>query len=146
PDPKKHPLTFRVRINKILRELAGHISIVKDGEADPSGHITEFIDKDENAVNSIFVPGDGFIITGHKIKLAGDDPGVGVFFVPVNDPSKAVKATRIFENSSGKLIGICPDTGYQHSKIEIRTQYSGSTTVFLKSPRVITSRFTLEQA
>ncbi|MCL1836166.1 MAG: hypothetical protein FWG46_01325 [Treponema sp.] len=38
-------------------------------------YIDEFIDFDENSVNTIFIPGDQFEILGHKIKIAGDDPG-----------------------------------------------------------------------
>jgi hypothetical protein len=71
---------------------------------------------------------------------------VRVFFVPVDDPSKAVKATRIAENSSSKIIGVCPDISYAFNRIEVRTQYTGSSATFLKAPRIITSAFTLEHA
>jgi hypothetical protein len=109
-----------------------------------NAYIAEFIDADEDAVNSIFIPENQFVITGHLIKVAGDDPGVGVFFVPADDPAQAVKVTRIAENSSAKIIGISPDTGHAFNRIEIRTQYTGSGDKFLKAPRVITSGFVLE--
>jgi hypothetical protein len=143
-DHKKHPITFRVRNRTALRSLAKHITIEIEGIAEANGYIAEFIDTDENAANSVFIPGNQFIITGHLIKAAGDAPGVGVYFVPADDPSAAVKVTRIAENSDSKIIGISPDTGYPYNKIEIRTQYAGSGTT-LKAPRVITSSFTLEQ-
>jgi hypothetical protein len=64
----------------------------------------------------------------------------------VDDPSRAVKVTRLGENSASHVSGIAPDTGFIQNKIEIRTQYNGSGTSVLKAPRVITSSFTLEQA
>jgi hypothetical protein len=83
---------------------------------------------------------------GHKIKIAGDDPAVGLYFVPVNDPSKTMKATRIAENSPSKIIGVAPGTGSSPVRIEVRTQFSGSGGTLLKAVRVITSGFTLEES
>jgi hypothetical protein len=145
-DPKKHKITFRFRTLPKMRRLIQFIAIDIEGIADTSGWIDEFIDTDENSVNTIFTPGDQFIIHGHKIKAAGDDPSVGVYFVPVDDPSKAVKITRIAENNPSKIIGIAPKTEYQRNRIEIRTQYAGASNTFLKTPRVITSGFILEEA
>jgi hypothetical protein len=146
PDPKTHPLTFRFHARKPLRDIAAGIHIVVEGLADVEGWIDEYRDTDEDAVNSIFIPGDQFVINGHKIKIAGDDPVVGLFFVPVDNPSAAVKVTRLAENSSSRIIGIAPQTGHQYNRIEVRTQYSHSGSPFLKNPRVITSDFILEEA
>jgi hypothetical protein len=65
--------------------------------------------------------------------------------VPIDDPSAAVKVTRIMENHPHKIIGIAPDTGHQYCRLEVRTQYSASNTL-LKTPRVISSPFVLEEA
>jgi hypothetical protein len=54
------------------------------------------------SVNRVFVPGNQFVITGDKIKVAGEDPACGVYMVPVDDPSSALKLTRIAENSPGR--------------------------------------------
>jgi hypothetical protein len=71
-----------------------------------------------------------------------------VYLVPVDDPSKAVKITRIAENTQNRIIGVLPPagTGYSVNRIEIRTQFSGSSNTFLKTPRIITSSFTIEEA
>jgi 20S proteasome alpha/beta subunit len=66
--------------------------------------------------------------------------------VPVDDPSKAVKVTRIGENSASTVTGIAPDTHCQYNRIEIRTQYTGSAATFLKAPLSIVSEFVLEEA
>jgi len=145
-DPKKHPISFRFRTLSKLRRLISQITVSVEGVADASGWIDEFRDADMDEINSVFVPGDICIVQGNKIKLAGDDPQVGLYFVPVDDPSKAVKVTRIVENTATKIIGVAPQTEYQRNRIEIRTQYLGSTSVFLKAPRVITGLFILEEA
>jgi hypothetical protein len=145
-DPKKNPVNFKYRTRLPLRNLVRHIAVEITGIADGNAFIDEFIDRDEDSVNSIFAPGDMFCIKGNKIKLAGGDPACGVFFVPVDDPSKAVKVTRIGENSASTVTGIAPDTEHQYNKIEIRTQYTGSSATFLKTPRSIVSGFVLEEA
>jgi len=145
-DHKKHPVTFRFRTGRKLRRLIEHIAVDIEGIADTGGYIDEFIDAEEDSINAHYIPGNQFIIHGHKIKAAGDDPSVGVYFVPVNDPSKTMKATRIAENTPTKIIGVAPGTGSSPVRIEIRTQFSGSGSAFLKTVRTITSGFTLEEA
>jgi hypothetical protein len=68
----------------------------------------------------------------------------GVYFVPTNKTSPAVKMARVGENTPSKIMGIAPDTKYAYNRIEIRTQYSGSGNTFPKEQRVITSLFTME--
>jgi hypothetical protein len=87
-----------------------------------------------------------FCITGNKIKVAGDDPNCGIYFVSVNDPNIAVKVDRIGENTGTMITGIAPLTSHNKNKLEIRTQYSGSTAILLKKPRTITSSFVLTKA
>ena len=87
-----------------------------------------------------------FTIHGHKIKVDGQEPGVGVYFVPVDEPSRAVKVNRIAENTASKITGIAPPVGYPNSRTEVRTQYTGSGSTSLKAVRTVTSGFTLEEA
>jgi hypothetical protein len=61
--------------------------------------------------NTFFAPGGVFSLCGSKIKAAGDDPGCGVFFVPAEDPPKAVKVNRLVENTPSKIIGKAPGIG-----------------------------------
>ena len=143
-DPEKHPISFRFRTLSKLRRLIDQITVSIEGIADVPGWIDSFEDTDEGESNSIYVPGNLFIVQGSKIKLAGDDPQVGVYFVPVDNPANAVKVSRIAENIAAKIIGVAPHTGAAQNRIEIRTQYSGAT-ILLKEPRVITSDFILEE-
>ena len=143
-DEEKNPLNFRFRTLAALRNLAKHINIEIEGVADNNGWIDEFTDIDADAVNSVFYEGNMFSITGSKIKIAGDDPSCGVYFAPVDAPSKAVKVKRIAENTGSKIIGVCVKPKNRENRIEIRTQFSSGGKL-LKVPRVITSDFIIEE-
>ncbi|MDR2053638.1 MAG: DUF4469 domain-containing protein [Treponema sp.] len=145
-DTEKHPVTFRFRTLSALRALAEHIVVEVEGLADVQGYIDEFIDVTAESVNETLTPGGQFSIAGHKIKIVGNDPEVGVYFVPEADPAGRVKVGgRLAENSPAKLIGIIPALGAGKWKVEIKTQYSGSAKD-LKAPRIITGAFTLTAA
>ena len=145
-DRSKNPVNFKFRVGARLRNLAKYIDVVIAGIADCNAFIGDFVDNYENAKNTLFVPGSIFTIYGNKIKIAGEDHETGVFFVPVDDPSKAVKVERIIENFPGKIIGEAPKTKHRLNRIEIRTRYAGSKSTLLKAPRIIKSSFVLETA
>ena len=143
PDPKKNPLSFRFRVMSAMRRLAESIGIEIVGFAEVDAYIDEFLDTEDNTRNSWYHPGNLFSIYGNKIKIEGDDPNVGLFFVP-DDGSPAVKVTRFNENNPSSIKGITPNCDAEHCKIEIRTQFSGAKP--LKNIRTITSSFTLDRA
>ena len=145
-DHEKHPIGFRFSIRSKLRELIKHIDVSVEGLAETNGYIDTFTDTERDIVNDSYTPGHVFVIHGYKIKLAGDDPSVGVYFIPVDDPSKTVKVARIARNNPSEIIGIAPCTACKSNRIEIRTQFSGDMKKCLKTTRVITSSFTLETA
>jgi hypothetical protein len=139
-DAHKHPVTFR------FRTLAERIVVDVEGLADVQGYIDVFTDVTTDSVNETLTPGGMFSIAGHKIKVTGDDPEVGVYFVPEADPAGRVKVTgHLAENSPAKLIGMIPALGAGKWRAEVKTQFNGSGKD-LKAPRTITSAFTLTVA
>jgi hypothetical protein len=144
-DQKKNPLTFRFRTLRPLQKLIKHITVEITGVADTNAFIDQFIDRDEETVNETYTADHMFCITGTKIKIAGNDPDCGVYFVSVDDPTKAVKVDRIGENTGTMITGIAPITNHVKDRIEIRTQYTGSNISFLKTPRTITSNFVISK-
>ncbi|MDR1073426.1 MAG: DUF4469 domain-containing protein [Treponema sp.] len=137
-DAGKHPVTFRFRTRAPLRALAERVVVDIEGLADSSGYIDEFIDIATESVNEILTPGGQFSVSGHKIKVAGDNPEVGVYFASAADPSQRVKVSgHLAENAASKLIGVIPALSAGAYTLEVVTQYThgGSS---LKEPRVIT--------
>jgi hypothetical protein len=84
-----------------------------------------------------------FTITGDRIKIAGDNPEVGLYFEQTDGPAK-IKVTDIAENTANKLIGMCPGGPAGKYKVVVKTQYAGSGSILLKNVRAIESGFTLE--
>jgi len=139
----KHPIDFRFQALKQLRDIIHDIDVIIDGVADNKGYIMDFTDVMTGAVNESFTQMNEFIITGYKLKVAGDSPQIGVFFQ--NTATNALtKAHSLAENSSSKLIGIFPGIPDATYKIVIKTQFSSGSN-FLKEPRVIESAFTLKK-
>ncbi|MDR2792444.1 MAG: DUF4469 domain-containing protein, partial [Treponema sp.] len=51
-------------------------------------------------------------MAGHKIKIAGEDAEVGVYFVAEDDPAQRVKVSgHLGENGASKVIGMIPALG-----------------------------------
>ncbi|MDR2194098.1 MAG: DUF4469 domain-containing protein [Treponema sp.] len=140
-----HLITFRFRVREPLRALAKHIVVEVEGLADVQGYIDEFTDIRTESVNDALTPGGMFSITGHKIKVSGNNPETGIYFVSADDAGQRVKADEhLAENTASKLIGIIPALSAGKWKIEIKTQYTVGGK-FLKEPRIIESGFVLTQ-
>jgi len=143
-DRKKHPINFRFSALAKLRDLVKNIDVEVEGIAEASAYIDEFIDLEEELINSQYTPENMFAIHGHGIKIVGAIDA-GVYFVPIDAPQDAVEVERIGENTPSRITGIAPSTGHSKNRIEIHTWYSGSDKHHLKASRVITSPFILEE-
>jgi hypothetical protein len=62
-----------------------------EGLAQMNGFIDEVVEVNTKAVNETLTLGGPFSIAGHKIKVVGADPEVGVYFVSQADPNLRVK-------------------------------------------------------
>jgi hypothetical protein len=139
-----HPVTFVFRIRNLFRELLKFISVIVDGLADTGGYIDAITDISTGAVNESVTPGKNFVITGLKLKIAGNPMETGVFFTTPGAPGKpdvSVGVTENFaENDPAKIIGIVPalERGKKWT-LEIRTTYSGAGKP-LKKVRVISRK------
>jgi len=143
-DPQKHPVVFRFRVGAPLRRLVDYIEVEIEGLADTSGSIDKFIDTETGAVNETVKSGGIFRISGLKTKIVGDDPSIGVYFVSSEDPATEVKvSSRLGTNSANKLLGVAPQLTGGLWKVMIKTQFNGSSSSFLKKPRIMTSKFEL---
>jgi hypothetical protein len=65
-----------------------------EGLADVQGYIDEFIDVSTEFVNDTLSPGGMFSIAGHKLKIAGGIPEVGVYFRTGGGPGGAGQGGR----------------------------------------------------
>jgi len=143
-DPKKHPILFRFRTRKALQRLARAIKVEIVGPADTNGLIDKFYDVETGSTNETVTSGGLFNISGPKIKVTGDDPLIGVYFISSENPENEVKVTAtLAQNTANKLTGVIPQLTSGLWKVMIKTQFNGSSSSILKKPRTMISDFEL---
>jgi hypothetical protein len=93
------------------------------------------VDVKTGTVNDKLTPGRDVKIAGAKLKIAGDDPSVGLYFVPAGDPSGApvkVDPTDFVVNNPSDLIAVIPALAAGAWRVRIITQYGSGKA--LKNP------------
>jgi hypothetical protein len=94
--------------------------------------------------SNVFEPGHVCEILGRRIKIEGPAAEVGLWMVPVLDPTKAVKVNRIVSNNASRIEFIPVSTEYAENRLEIRTRFSEGGTL-LHNIRTITSQFVISE-
>ncbi|MDR1399357.1 MAG: DUF4469 domain-containing protein [Treponema sp.] len=139
--PDKHPISFSFRILEPLHKLVNDIEVFVEGVAESGAFINEFTDVTTDLINQKVTIGGQFILTGSKIKIAGDAQDTGIYFTAPGE--SAVKVGKLAVNDANKLIGIIPDLAPDKTwTLEVHTQYTNGSTV-LREVRTIVSEFTL---
>jgi hypothetical protein len=134
-DREKHPIGFTFRTLKPLRELTSRISVEVESIEEFAAYIDTVEDADTGAINETLTIGSEMIVSGHRIKIEGDDPSCGLYLVSQSDGTTHKITRRLAVNSGAKLITIVPVlTVGDKVKVRIVTQYSGSKTL-LKEAR-----------
>jgi hypothetical protein len=137
-DRDKHPIGFTFRALKPLKDLAGRIELSVVGIDEQTAFIAEVQDVASGTVNEELTSGGVIIITGHRIKVAGDKPEVGISIIGAEASYTAEIAPPYVENTASKVIAVLP-SGIPNGtfKIRITTQFAGSS--LLKDARIIES-------
>ncbi|MDR0314104.1 MAG: DUF4469 domain-containing protein [Treponema sp.] len=145
PNPKEHPVSFSFHARLPLRKLARQIEVKLETGVKPPGSIVHFTDIETGAEKKA-VSGNLFRICGYKIKIKGNSPDCGIYFVSAKDPTRIIKTQGPFPlNTSSKICGLIPDLPAGKYFIEIKTQYTIGG-IDLKEPRTIRSSFTITVA
>ena len=147
-DPEKHPVTARFRSRDKLRRAFRNITVSVEGLAATEGFIDEFTDVATGNINeTVSGGGEQFMITGAKIKIAGEEGNedCGVFFELIDEPGRLMKVTKpLAVNTGNKLVGLVPMLVAPKSyRVIIVTQHNGSNSALLKIPKTLVSKFEL---
>jgi hypothetical protein len=132
-DPEKITVSFRMLSG--LKELLAKIAVQNEGVAGDGAYIDEISDIHSGALNSVITPGGMVRILGHKIKIEGSDPAVGVWFVNQAGGVRTKVSENLGLNRSSEVIVLVPVLAAGTYKVEIVTHYSHGT--LLKEPRTI---------
>jgi hypothetical protein len=140
-DQQRHKLLIEFLENPRLRKyIEENVSVIIEGMASGGAYIDQVKDSYSGQVNSILTDGSPFTITGSRIKLAGDDPAVGVYLRNLSNgvEQKFPPASIVINNPSQLIVTMNSSlpTGTDVELI-VRTQYSTGGKQMLKEPRSI---------
>jgi hypothetical protein len=101
--------------------------------------ITAVTDIKTGSVNNLLTPGRDIKIVGSKVKIAGDDPAVGLYFVRESDGAALpVDLSDLVVNHPGELIAVIPALAQGSYKVRLVTQFTTSGSRLLKTPHDVT--------
>ena len=134
-DSEKHSILFQFNQGETLRRELSTVEIEIMGVADSGSVITQVTDMKTGSVNDRLTPNRNLKISGNKLKIAGDNPGVGVYFINQNTQARVrVIPTDIVINNPSEVMIVIPTLPAGVYKVEIVTQFSNASTL-LKEPR-----------
>jgi hypothetical protein len=119
-----------------LTELLLKVKIENEGLAGDGAYIDEILDVHTESLNSVITPGNMIHITGHKIRVEGDDPACGVWFVAQADGARVAISEHLAVNRGAELVGAIPALTPGSYRLEVVTKYTHGTRP-LKEARTI---------
>ncbi|WP_374458498.1 DNA-binding domain-containing protein [Chryseobacterium taeanense] len=132
----KHSIIFQFNQGEKLRAEISNIEVDILGVAEASSVILQVTDMKSSSVNDLLTPARNLKIVGSKIKVAGDDPSVGIYFVDAATQARTkVDPSDIVTNNPSEVMVVIPELPSGTYNLEIVTQFSKNS-AFLKEPRV----------
>jgi hypothetical protein len=105
----KHTVMFDFKQGALLRKELGAVTVEIAGVADTTAYIAQVTDVKTGSINDMLTPGRNLRIGGGKIKIAGDNPDNGVFFVNVDTQERTVvDPSDVVNNNPSELIILIP--------------------------------------
>jgi len=133
-NPQKHSVLFEFTQGSKMRQELDNVTVDILGVADASLFIGQVLDVKTGSINDLLTPNRNLKISGYKLKIVGDSPQNGIYFVRQEGEERIkVDATDIVTNNPSELVIVIPplETGKYH--LEVTTQYAISS--LLKEPR-----------
>ena len=133
-NPEKHTILFQFNQGELLRKELGNVSVVIDKVGEAMLVIEEVYDSKSGTVNDLLTPNRNLKIRGSKLKIVGENPDNGVYFINTADNTRTkVDPTDIVTNNPSELIVVVPVLKAGSYKVEVQTQFAGA--ALLKEPR-----------
>jgi hypothetical protein len=131
----------KVKINlhagTAIRDAAGAVKTKKLPGIVSGTIISSVTDVKTGSQNSLLTPGRNIKVSGSKVKIAGEDPAVGLFFEPeAGGAPVPVDSSDLVINRPAELIAVIPALAPGVYRLRLVTQYSGGTQ--LKHPHTVT--------
>lgn len=134
-DPQRHTLQFQFTQGELMRREIEDVEVKIMGVAETGLYIGQVEDMKSRTVNEVLTPGFNLRVTGTKLRVVGDKPGVGIFFrETVTNTATKVDEGDIVVNNPSELMIIIPALPAGTYQLEVTTQYSMGKQ-WLKEPR-----------
>jgi hypothetical protein len=137
-DAERHSVTYKFSQGALLRERVAKIQ-AEILHVNYRGYgIQQVKDTRSNTSNDLLTPGGALKIKGQKIKLTGEHPDVGIYFISETTGQRArVAPVNVITNQNSNLLILIPDLQPDSYRLELITQYAGKGTP-LNEPRSAT--------
>lgn len=124
-DPQRHTLQFQFTQGELMRREIEDVEVKIMGVAETGLYIGQVEDMKSRTVNEVLTPGFNLRVTGTKLRVVGDKPGVGIFFrETVTNTATKVDEADIVINNPSELMIIIPALPAGTYQLEVTTQYS----------------------
>lgn len=134
-DPQRHTLQFQFTQGELMRREIEDVEVKIMGVAETGLYIGQVEDMKSRTVNEVLTPGFNLRVSGTKLRVVGDKPGVGIFFrETVTNTATKVDEGDIVVNNPSELMIIIPALPAGTYQLEITTQFS-TNKQWLKEPR-----------
>jgi hypothetical protein len=125
---------FEFHQGALLRKELETVTVEILGVAETGIVIAQVLDMKTGSINNVLTPNHVLKISGHKLKIVGDDSANGVCFIGEDGSRIQVDPTDIVINNPSELMVIIPNLRSMTYQLEVTTQYSVG--AMLKSPRM----------
>ncbi len=124
-DPERHTLQFQFTQGERMRREIESVEVQIMGVAETGLYIGQVEDMKSRTVNDRLTPRFNLRVTGTKLRVVGDKPGVGIFFreTATNTATKVDEGDIVINNPSELMI-IIPALPVGTYQLEVTTQFS----------------------
>jgi hypothetical protein len=135
-DHTKHKINIKLHPGVVLRSAVSSVKPKRITAVLTGTVITAVTDLKTGAINSTLTPGRDVKLSGSKLKIAGTEADVGLYFVPdTGDPIKVDSSDLVINNPS-EVIAVIPALAAGTYRVRIITQYTSGK--YLKVPHTFT--------
>ena len=131
-DGNRHKLNINLTKGTVLRETEKSVKFEKTNSPTPLPQIQEVKDSVSGDINERLTAGGVVEVRGYNLKIDGDDPTCGLWFVA--EGGQETKATIIIENKPSKILAMIPALSAGNYQLKVATQYTGGK--MLKTPKI----------
>jgi hypothetical protein len=134
-NPEKHTILFEFHQGATLRKELENVTVEILGIAETGIMIAQVMDVKTGSVNDLLTPNHNLKINGDKLKIVGDNPANGVYFIDENGNRTQVDASDIIINNPSEVMIMIPALPSGTYQLEVTTQFSTGGSQTLKEPR-----------